>query len=215
MDKVASSQFFQGRGYGLKTTFNEMNEILERTSGALTDFMGIIAPVISDAQDEHQRLYWHHIYEEEEHRSDRLNLLMPKIQQLIEDDVNITDDHGEFVHLLQDISLEKFGLHNFLEHLDLSLFQFRGTEQEAKIQEFRDFTYEDYQQMKVILEKLNQEFKGGLQFSTSIPTDEKDEIDSHLKIETYTHSHDHRAPFIQEPLQSRKKTLTVGSLKQH
>ena len=29
--------------------------------------------------------------------------------------------------------------------------------------------------MKVILEKLNQEFKGGIEFNTSIPTDEKEE----------------------------------------
>ena len=38
----------------------------------------------------------------------------------------------ELVHLLQDISLEKFGLHNFLEHLDLFLFQFKEPELSRK-----------------------------------------------------------------------------------
>ena len=92
----------------------------------------------------------------------------------------------EIVHLLQDISLEKFGLHNFLEHLDLFLFQFKGTEYEAKIQVLRDYTYDDYQQMKVIMDQLNQEFEGGIHFNTSIPTDEKEENGSNVKVEAYS-----------------------------
>ena len=96
--------------------------------------MGIITPIIETATDDHERLYWHHIYEEEEHRSDRLDILMPKIQAVAKKWSGFLDNQLEFVHLLQDISLEKFGLHNFLEHLDLSLFQFKGTEFEGKIQ---------------------------------------------------------------------------------
>ena len=41
--------------------------------------MGIITPIIENAKDDHERLYWHHIYEEEEHRSYRLDILLPKI----------------------------------------------------------------------------------------------------------------------------------------
>ena len=70
------------------------------------------------------------------------------------------DNQLELVHLLQDISLEKFGLHNFLEHLDLFLFQFKEPEFVGENPAIKRFTYEDYQQMKVILEKLNREFKG-------------------------------------------------------
>ena len=75
--------------------------------------------------------------------------MLPKIQALLKNGAESLNNQPELVHLLQDISLEKFGLHNFLEHLDLSLFQFKGTEFEGKIQTLRDFTYEDYQQMKV------------------------------------------------------------------
>lgn len=188
-----------------------MDSIFQRTKQALAQFMGIITPIINDAKDDHERLYWHHIYEEEDHRSDRLDILLPKLQQLMQNQIKVSDQHGDFVHLLQDISLEKFGLHNFLEHLDLSLFQFKGTEYEAEIQSLRDFTYEDYQRMKVILEILNQEFKGGIQFNTSIPTDEKEGIGSNLKIEAYTHNH---SPSQQHPKQNVRRTLTVGSLKQ-
>lgn len=207
----------------MKTTFSEMDEIFTRTKQALTEFMGIITPIIDNAKDDHERLYWHHIYEEEDHRSDRLNILLPKIESVLKEGVEVTSNHPEFVHLLQDISLEKFGLHNFLEHLDLSLFQFKGTEYEGKIQNLRDFTYEDYQHMKVILEKLNEEFKGGIQFTTSIPTDEKEGISSNLKIEAYSqeqtqhHSHNHsnNHTHVQpQPRETPRKALTVGSLKQ-
>ncbi|TKH03494.1 hypothetical protein FC682_17695 [Peribacillus simplex] len=199
----------------MEMTFAAMDSIFNRTKEALMEFMGIITPIIENAKDDHERLYWHHIYEEEEHRSDRLDILLPKISVLLKNEVDISSNQLEFVHLLQDISLEKFGLHNFLEHLDLSLFQFKGTEFEGKIQTLRDFTYEDYQQMKVILEKLNQEFKGGIQFKTSIPTDEKEGISSNLKIETYSHNHSHNDSHgPSHPIQKPRKTLTVGSLKQ-
>ena len=86
---------------------------------------------------------------------------MPKIQSVLKNG-HISRNQLELVHLLQDISLEKFGLHNFLEHLDLFLFQFKEPELVGKIQPIRDFTNEDYQQMKVIMEKLNGEFQVGL-----------------------------------------------------
>ena len=65
--------------------------------------------------------------------------------------------------------------------------------------------------MKVILEKLNGEFQGGIEFNTSIPTDEKEENGANVKIDAYSHNHS------QKSLASKtknKKTLTVGSLKQ-
>ena len=90
---------------------------------------------------------------------------MPKIQSVLKNG-HISINQLELVHLLQDISLEKFGLHNFLEHLDLFLFQFKEPELVGKIQPLRDFTYEDYQQMKVIMEKLNGEFQVGTELKT-------------------------------------------------
>jgi hypothetical protein len=194
----------------METTFTEMDSIFNRTKKALAEFMELITPIIEHAKDEHERLYWHHIYEEEEHRADRLDLLLPKIEEIINDGVRLPERQIEFVHLLQDISLEKFGLHNFLEHLDLSLFQFKGTEFEENIQTLRDFTYEDYQRMKVILDTLNQEFHVGIGFKTSIPTDEKEENGSNVKVDIY--SQDLHAP--DPPKQNVRKTLTVGSLKQ-
>ncbi|WP_223881983.1 IMEF encapsulin system ferritin-like cargo protein [Niallia endozanthoxylica] len=195
----------------METSFTEMDSIFNRTKNALVEFMGILTPIIENAQDDHERLFWHHIYEEEEHRSDRLDILMPKIQAVRKNGADLSNNQPEFVHLLQDISLEKFGLHNFLEHLDLFLFQFKDTELEGKIQGLRNFTYEDYQQMKVILEKLNQEFQGGTEFKTSIPTDEKEGNGSNVKIEAYSQHHSHEPAHSK---QSFRKTLTVGSLKQ-
>lgn len=185
----------------------DMDSIFNRTKSALMEFMGILTPIIENAQDDHERLFWHHIYEEEEHRSDRLDILMPKIQAVLKNEMDLSDNQPEFVHLLQDISLEKFGLHNFLEHLDLFLFQYKETEFEEKIQSLRNLTFEDYQQMKVILEQLNK----GYEFNTSIPTDEKEENDANVKVDAYSQNHS------QKQSQAKKiarKTLTVGSLKQ-
>lgn len=201
----------------MQVTFTEMDSIFNRTKDALLQFMEIITPIIENTQDDHERLYWHHIYEEEEHRSDRLDILLPKIQKLIKGEENISSNQFEFVHLLQDISLEKFGLHNFLEHLDLSLFQFKETEFEERIQALRDLTYNDYQQMKLILETLNQEFQGGAVLDTSVPTDEKEGKNSNLKMDIYSNDHSHEQNQSHERNQSKqslKKTLTVGSLKQ-
>ncbi|WP_394236729.1 IMEF encapsulin system ferritin-like cargo protein [Niallia oryzisoli] len=192
----------------MEATFIEMDAIFNRTKNALVEFMGILTPIVENAKDDHERLFWHHIFEEEEHRSDRLNILMPKIQA----GVPHTDNQVELIHLLQDISIEKFGLHNFLEHLDLFLFQFKGTEYEERIQALRDFTYEDYQQMKVIMDRLNQEFQEGVEFKTSIPTDEKEENSSNVKIEAYSLEPVQESPPVK---QSYRKRLTVGSLKQN
>ena len=124
---------------------------------------------------------------------------------------NISNNQIEFVHLLQDISLEKFGLHNFLEHLDLFLYQFKEPEIVGKVQAFRDSTFEDYQQMKVILEKLNEDFQGGNVFNTSIPTDEKEELGSNVKVDAYSLDYAQKSHASK---QRPKKMLTVGSLKQ-
>ena len=191
-------------GIMVKPIFTEIDLIFKRTKKALADFIAILTPIIENSTDDHERLYWHHIYEEEEHRSDRLDLLMPKIQEGLKDDANFFSNQLEFIHLLQDISLEKFGLHNFLEHLDLFLFPFKGTELEEKIQELRNLTFEDYQKMKEIMEKLNQEFPGGNTFHTSVPTDEKEQNNNHVKMDMYSQK--------QVPLKPRK-SLTVGSLK--
>ena len=188
-----------------------MNAIFQRTKNALSEFSGLITPIIENATDEHERLYWHHIYEEEDHRSDRLDLLLPNIEKFLEKRMNISDHQIEFIHLLQDISLEKFGLHNFLEHLDLSLFQFSGTEFEGQVQSMRDFTSDDYQRMKVIMDLLNQEFKGDNNFKTSVPTDEKEGTAANLKIEAYTIED---SSIHQQAKIIAKKKLTVGSLKQ-
>lgn len=196
----------------METTFAEMDSILNRTKSALAEFMAILIPIVENAKDEHERLFWHHIYEEEEHRSDRLALLMPKIEAVLKNEWNPFETQSEFVHLLQDISLEKFGLHNFLEHIDLFLYQFKDTEYEEKIRPFRDMTYKDYQQMKLILEKLNQEFQDGFEFNTSVPTDEKEGKDHNVKVSAYAND---AGSSTSQPRQRQRKALTVGSLKQN
>ncbi|MFC3883848.1 IMEF encapsulin system ferritin-like cargo protein [Bacillus songklensis] len=190
---------------------NLMNvqEILLRSKGALNTFKEILVPTIEQAKDEHERLYWHHIYEEEEHRFDRLEALLPKLHSQIQNKSTLSKENGEFLRLLQDISLEKFGLHNFLEHLDLSLFHYKDTEYQGIIEPLRNMTSTDYQTLKYTFEELNKELDTPVHLEASVPTDEKENISKSLKIETYTQ--DSQTPPQQTVF--LKTSLTVGNLK--
>jgi hypothetical protein len=199
----------------LTEIFLNLKDIFNRTKEALVEFMGILEPTIQRAKDEHEKLYFHHIYEEEEHRFDRLKELLPKLETFIENQTVQHTGNPEFIHLLQDISLEKFGLHNFLEHLDLALFQFKGTEHFNRLQQWRDMTFEDYQEIKRILQELNERFDGAASKGGSVPTDEKEDVKEELKIAVYTDeaaSANHQSS-INKQSHFRKKGLTVGSLK--
>ncbi|RBW68320.1 IMEF encapsulin system ferritin-like cargo protein [Bacillus taeanensis] len=195
----------------MSAQFLQLQDIFIRTKEAAQSFMKILEPTIENAKEEHERLYFHHIYEEEEHRLDRLESVIPKLEYFLQNmDGQHTNNH-EFVKLLQDVSLEKFGLHNFLEHLDLALFQFKSTEHENTLQGLRDLTYNDYQKSKELLQVLNDQFDGAANSAASIPTDEKEGINEHLKIEKYTT--ESPASRSSEPIGKPAKRLTVGSLK--
>ncbi|WP_235434212.1 MULTISPECIES: IMEF encapsulin system ferritin-like cargo protein [Geobacillus] len=189
----------------------EVSAILGRSKEALGQFQAILEPTIEQAADDHERLYWHHIYEEEEHRFDRLAALLPKLEEALADEAFLSRENGDFLRLLQDISLEKFGLHNFLEHLDLSLFHYKGTEHEPAIAAMRDMTAADYQQMKAALETLNRALDAPLSFDASVPTDEKEHQKDHLKLAQYAVPPSDPAPV--RPSIGTRRQLTVGSLK--
>jgi hypothetical protein len=191
--------------------FLHLKDIFNRTKEVLVEFMGILEPTIANAKDEHERLYFHHIYEEEEHRFDRLKELLPKLDSFIENPEAQHTGNPEFIHILQDIGLEKFGLHNFLEHLDLALFQFKDTEHFNRLQQWRDLTFEDYQEAKRILQELNEQFDGAASKGGSVPTDEKADAKEALKMEMYTDGT--ASAEIRPQMHLKKKGLTVGSLK--
>jgi hypothetical protein len=202
-------------GKDMSEQFLNLKEMFLRTKEAIHNFMDILTPRIENAKDDHERLYYHHIYEEEEQRLDRLSALIPKIEFFLESDIPNTPDNTDFIRLLQDISLEKFGLHNFLEHLDLALFSFKDTEHAERLHQMRNTTDTDYQTIKGILNWFNQQFDGAAQAAGSTPTDEKEDVNDNLKIEKYTttqaqdHSYHHN---LQEENKAIKR-LTVGSLK--
>ncbi|WP_223813625.1 IMEF encapsulin system ferritin-like cargo protein [Geobacillus zalihae] len=189
----------------------EVSAILGRSKEALGQFQAILEPTIEQAADDHERLYWHHIYEEEEHRFDRLAALLPKLEEALADEAFLSRENGDFLRLLQDISLEKFGLHNFLEHLDLSLFHYKGTEHEPAIAALRDMTAADYQRMKAALEMLNRALDAPVSLTASVPTDEKEHQKDHLKLAQYAVPPSDPAPV--RPSTGTRRQLTVGSLK--
>ena len=191
----------------------EIEELFIRTEEACKKFMGILQPKIEGAKDDYQHLYWHHIYEEEEQRIDRLRDLLPRVKYYIQNHEIQTNDNLEFIHLLQDISLEKFGLHNFEEHLDLALFDSQGGEHEEILKTMRQMTEEDYEKIKAVLLTLNQAFNGTANRAGSTPTDEKDHVDDHLKLEKFTIQSSTAKDADQKPVHTLTKRLTVGSLK--
>lgn len=134
--------------------------IFTTTKDAIEKFMNMLDPVIQNATDDHERLYYHHIFEEEEQRLSRLVVLIPLIEkfQQEKDENKFTPSNNEFNRLLQELNLEKFGLHNFVEHLDLALFRFTDAERSTLLNQLREVSYKDYQQVKGMLNDINSRF---------------------------------------------------------
>jgi len=211
---IVESEMEESGEVFLKERFLLLKDIFIRTQEALIEFMEILEPAIKNAKDDHERLYFHHIYEEEDHRLDRLKEVLPKLDVFIDDEEAWHSENLAFIYLLQDISLEKFGLHNFLEHLDLALFQFKDTEHFERLQQLRDLTAEDYKQIKRILQTLNEQFDGAASKGGSVPTDEKEGKDG-VKISMYMDetADSNRSSAMQHATGFNKRGLTVGSLK--
>lgn len=179
--------------------------IFTTTKDAIEKFMNMLDPVIQNATDDHERLYYHHIFEEEEQRLSRLVVLIPLIQKFQQENDNkaFTPTNNEFNRLLQELNLEKFGLHNFVEHLDLALFRFTDEERSTMLNQLREVSYKDYQQVKAMLNEINGRF-------------DTDYVDPHAY---HDEDHDHldrnaAAPTIKDAVinMKQKKGFTVGSL---
>ncbi|KAB2334801.1 hypothetical protein F7731_13650 [Cytobacillus depressus] len=187
----------------MKSELTIFYRIFTTTKEAIEKFMAMLDPVIEFAKDDHERLYYHHIYEEEEQRLSRLDVLIPLISKFedIKDERAFSPTNNEFNRLLQELNLEKFGLHNFVEHLDLALFQFTDEERSTLLNKLRADAYGDYQQVKAMLLEINQHF-------------DHDYVDPHAHHDEH---HDHLAPpstgQTVKTISSHKKGFTVGSLK--
>ncbi|MCQ6278783.1 IMEF encapsulin system ferritin-like cargo protein [Bacillus sp. EB600] len=174
--------------------------IFTTTRDAIEKFIDMLDPVIKNASDEHERLYYHHITEEEEQRLSRLAELIPLISQFEQEkeETDFVPTNNEFNRLLQELNLEKFGLHNFVEHLDLALFQFTDSERSTLLKQMRDVSYHDYQLVKEILTEINARF-------------------DHQYVDPHAHhdeDHDHLAKSVSDSSQTinKAKGFTVGSL---
>jgi hypothetical protein len=183
--------------------------IFTTTKDAIEKFMNLLDPVIQHANDDHERLYYHHIFEEEEQRLSRLEVLIPLINkfQQEKDAKDFTPSNNEFNRLLQELNLEKFGLHNFVEHLDLALFRFTDEERSTLLNQLREVSYKDYQQVKAMLTEIN----GRFDTNYVDPHDHHDEEHDHLDRSAAS-----TTVKVTEPTKNHakqlKKGFTVGSL---
>ncbi|CAJ1001702.1 MULTISPECIES: IMEF encapsulin system ferritin-like cargo protein [unclassified Brevibacillus] len=198
---------------------SQLHAIFTRTSGFIERFMGIIQPIIDAAQDEHTRLYYHHILEEEEQRLGRLNELIPYLDSLIDGDKAKQLSDREFSRLLSDINLERFGLHNFREHLELSLYEFQDEETRSVLSSMREATQEDYLRVKEIIAALSERFSDDDRRPDLTDHDEGHDIHQvdHLQASAAQigSAHAGKAPGAAHAVSApaAKKGLTVGSLK--
>ncbi|MFY0542669.1 IMEF encapsulin system ferritin-like cargo protein [Brevibacillus sp. H7] len=195
---------------------SQLYTIFNQTKGFITRFMGIIQPIIDSAQDEHSKLYYHHILEEEEQRLGRLNELIPYLGSLTEDKKAEQLSDRELSRLLSDINLERFGLHNFREHLELSLYEFQDEETRQLLNRMREATQNDYLRVKEIMATLSERFSD-VYHANLTDHDEGHEIHQvdHLKVSASKESAPAAEPqmFPSSAEPAGKKGLTVGSLK--
>lgn len=178
------------------------HHIFTTTKEAIEKFMNMLDPVINNAKDDHERLYYHHIYEEEEQRLSRLEELIPLISKFesIKDEKAFSPANNEFNRLLQELNLEKFGLHNFVEHLDLALFQFTDEERSTLLKQLRTVSYKDYQQVKEMLKEINDRFD----HNYVDPHAHHDKDHDHLALPNYAQA---------EKEKKKRNGFTVGSLR--
>lgn len=191
----------------MQQDLSSLYDIFSRTQASIGEFMSILTPVITNAQTDHERLYFHHIYEEEEQRLERLAEFLPKLAGFLEDADTADYSSTTFIMLLQDINLEKFGLHNFLEHLELSLFEFQDEERAAVLRPMQASTRSDYLVVKEILTRFNEEY---------LPQVNQTKVSDTHEVHSgaHDHEHDHHHEGVQAaPLVAARKGLSVGSLK--
>ncbi|WP_134704136.1 IMEF encapsulin system ferritin-like cargo protein [Ammoniphilus sp. YIM 78166] len=135
----------------MNQAFSELFTIFNRTKEDIEMFNSMLQPVVDHAKDEHERLYFHHILEEEEQRLERLGVLLPMLKLSLDEDLS----HRQLVQVLQELNLEKFGLHNFREHLDLAMFEFKDEERQELLKTTRERTQADYLRVKELMTELN------------------------------------------------------------
>lgn len=183
--------------------FTQLQQIFERTKDAASTFMNLLLPLTSDP-DEHTRLYYHHIFEEEEQRLGRLQILIPELAELNQSGEAGPLSDRELSRLLSDINLERFGLHNFREHLELALYHFQDEPTRLMLDSMREMTHQDYLAVKEFMMSMSEQFSNEKIISV-VDHDEGYEIHSvdHLKASSSTHSH---VPVM-------TKNLTIGSLR--
>ncbi|MGG1676390.1 IMEF encapsulin system ferritin-like cargo protein [Neobacillus sp. NRS-1170] len=191
----------------MKEELKVFYRIFTTTKDAIEKFMSMLDPVIQNATDDHERLYYHHIFEEEEQRLSRLVELIPLISKFEKEksEKDFAPTNNEFNRLLQELNLEKFGLHNFVEHLDLALFRFTDEERSTMLNQLREVSYQDYQQVKGMLNEINSRF-------------DTNYVDPHAHHDEH---HDHLDRSGTEPVAATpvivpakmKKGFTVGSLR--
>jgi len=190
--------------------YEELIDIFQRAKGHNQLFRDMLTPVIANAADNHERLYYHHIFEEEEQRMDRLERILPALESFLHKQEQNSFER-DYIHLLQNLHLESFGLHNFLEHLELALFHFTDEERSAKLNEMVNESKADYLRLKEILLKMNEEEMLSIGTLSS---------DLHM-VDSIAHDHSHSHHDGNEgeeelreaaPVVLHRKQLTVGSL---
>lgn len=184
----------------------ELQQIFERTRDAAGQFMGLLEPIITTAEDEHNRLYYHHIFEEEEQRVGRLNQLIPDLQAFQQDSALDGLSDRELSYLLSDLNLERFGLHNFREHLELALYHFQDESTRSLLEQIHGMTQNDYLTVKEYMTQISNQ----LSDEKSISIDDHDEGHAIHEVDHFKASSP--APTAL-PIVTSKKGLTVGSLR--
>jgi hypothetical protein len=187
--------------------FSRLETIFMRTREAIGNFIALLQPLVDNAQDEHTRLYYHHIIEEEEQRLGRLQELLPYLQSLAADSKAKQVSDRELSSLLSAINLERFGLHNFREHVELSLYEFSEPQTREWLSRLREETLNDYIAVKEMMAELSQRF-------TDHPGFDMTDHDEGQEIHQIDHAKASAGKSEPHTFFPAKKGLTVGSLRQ-
>ncbi|MCS1350087.1 hypothetical protein [Mechercharimyces sp. CAU 1602] len=89
--------------------FHELHTLFKRTKSSIETFVHMLEPAVDNATTEKERLYFHHIIEEEEERLKRLEELIPQLEELTEQPSRVEGSSSKWT--VGDLRSNKGGSH--------------------------------------------------------------------------------------------------------
>ncbi|WP_157800932.1 IMEF encapsulin system ferritin-like cargo protein [Bacillus solitudinis] len=131
----------------------DLHRIALTTKKASYEFMAMLEPVINQTKSDYGRLFYRHIFEEEEEHVKCLTKLLGLLE-----DISSSPSNKTLSLLLQALSIEEFVQKRFLHHLDFAIHYFQDEVRQPVVTSMRASIQNDYTELQKILLNFNNQY---------------------------------------------------------